>query len=99
MKKGTNMMMITFSEGDEPEINDTWILLDIQSTVDMFSNHHLLQDIIWVRKQIQICYNSRIRATKFVGTIPGYGEIWYDQHGIGNILSFEEHQKRIPYII
>jgi hypothetical protein len=69
---------------------DKWLLLDSCSTIDIVSNDNLLHDIhptdnpIWVR-----CNAGRIQLTHqgFLGDYPYL--VWYNPHGVANILSLE----------
>ena len=69
-------------------IPDTWVLLDNQSTIDVFSNPSLLMNIKSVNRSMSIYCNAGVTKTTQVGTLPGYGEVWYHPTGIANILSF-----------
>ena len=69
-------------------IPNTWVLLDNQSTIDVFSNPSLLVDIHSVNRSMSIYCNAGVTTTCKVGTLPGYGEVWYHATGIANILSF-----------
>jgi hypothetical protein len=64
-----------------------WILLDSQSTVDVFYNKTLLQNIRKASKQMGIHCNAGVTSTELIGDLPGYGPVWYHPHGIANILS------------
>ena len=58
-----------------------YILLNNQSTVDVFCNRHLLKDI-------RQCNTTRdVICTNLIRTIPGYCMVWYPPHGIANMLS------------
>lgn len=71
----------------------TWILLDNQSTVDVFYNAELLQNIRQVGSSIQIHCNAGITTTNLKGDLPGYGTVWYHPKGIANILSLSRVTK------
>jgi hypothetical protein len=81
------------------EVSKTWILLDNQSTVDVFCNSDLLKNVCKVNKIINIKCNAGVTRTDMVGDLPGYGEVWYNQNGIANILSLSrvESKYRITY--
>ena len=64
-----------------------WILLDNQSTVDVFYNKNLLRNIRKAKKPMEIHCNAGVTSTDLIGDLPGYGEVWYDPNGIANILS------------
>ena len=68
-------------------INVNWILLDSQSTIDMFYNRKLLKNIRKSEETIDIHCNAGVTTTNMVGDLDGYGTVWYDPHGIANILS------------
>ena len=65
----------------------TWILLDNQSTVDVFNNASVLKNIPKSTTIMNIHCNARIASTSMVGDLPGYGTVWCHPEGITNILS------------
>jgi hypothetical protein len=85
-------------QGGTP-ISRNWILLDNQSTVDVFCNEGLLQNIRKVNKTMNIKCNAGVTRTSWVGDLPGYGQVWYSKAGIANILSLSkvEDKYRITY--
>jgi hypothetical protein len=64
-----------------------WILLDNQSTVDVFYNDKLLRNIRKSDTSMDIHCNAGVTSTDMVGDLPGYDEVWYHPNGIANILS------------
>ena len=78
----------------------SWILLDNQSTVDVFYNANLLRNIRKGEKHMDIHCNAGVTSTNLVGDLPGYGTVWYHPNGIANILSLakmQEHGYHIKY--
>jgi hypothetical protein len=69
------------------KIKQSWILVDNQSTVDVFANASLLNNIRQANSTMQIFYNAGVATTKLIGDLPGYGPVWYHKDGIANILS------------
>ena len=69
------------------KVNKWWILLDSQSTVDLFSNPRLLTNIRSIDKELKVRCNAGIATTNLIGDLPGYGTVWYLKDGIANILS------------
>ena len=68
-------------------ISKHWILLDSQSTIDLFCNPDLLNNIREVSQSISVCCNAGTITTNTVGDLDGYGTVWYHEQGIANILS------------
>jgi hypothetical protein len=76
----------SFNGGGGP-IPSTWVLLDNQSTLDVFSNPSLLENIRSELGSMTIHCNAGTTKTNLVGDLPGYGQVWYNPNGISNILS------------
>ena len=86
--------------GHDGKLPRNWILLDNQSTVDVFCNGDLLTDIREDAESMEIHCNAGIASTNLVGDLAGYGTVWYHPNGIANILSLsrvKEHGYRVTY--
>ena len=78
----------------------SWILLDNCSTVDVFHNGELLENIRSGMSYMDIHCNAGMTSTNLVGDLPGYGEVWYHPNGIANILSLarvKDHGYHVTY--
>ena len=69
------------------QIPNTWILLDNQSTVDVFHSEKLLTNIRVAPGYMDIHCNAGVTSTNLIGDLDGYGTVWYQPKGIANILS------------
>ena len=90
---GMSTLMFSFYQTNG-EIPKTWVLLDSQSTVDIFCNPDLLQNIRRTSEGMRIHCNAGSRLTNLIGDLPGYGTVWYDPKAIANILSLRQVQDR-----
>ena len=86
--------------GNNGKLPINWILLDNQSTVDVFCNGDLLTNIREDSKSMDIHCNAGVVSTNLIGDLAGYGTVWYHPTGIANILSLsrvKEHGYRVTY--
>ena len=72
----------------------TSVLLDNQSTVDVFCNSELLINKRKAATSLDIHSNSGSTTTDMEGDLPGSGMVWYHPNGIVNILSLGKVWKR-----
>ena len=95
---GVNALMFSFYQANGT-IPKTWVLLDSQSTVDVFCNPQLLTNIRRNTERMRIHCNAGSRLTHLIGDLPGYGTVWYDPKAIANILSLRRvrDKYRITY--
>jgi hypothetical protein len=80
--------------GRDGVIPKTWILLDNQSTVNVFCNAELLSDIREVDITLTIYSNAGSSDTRWMGTLRGFGDVWFDPNGIANIVNFGDAEDR-----
>ena len=64
-----------------------WVLLDNQSTIDVFVNHRLVKNIRRIDQYMYIHCTAGVTRTNLVSELPGYGTVWFHPDGIANILS------------
>jgi len=65
----------------------SWMLLDSQSTVEVFSNAKMLSNIHDIKIQLILHCNVSTASVTKKGDTNQYGTMWYHQGGIANILS------------
>lgn len=92
---GSNRATGLTLQGSAGHVPESWILLDNQSTVDVFANGNLLKNIRTVPAgYMDIHCNAGVSSTNLMGDLPGYGPVWYNPKGIANILSLSRVQDR-----
>ena len=77
-------------------LNPAWVLLDTQSSCDIFNNSELLVDIKVEKGQgLQLHSNGTgLIETNQQGTVQGYGKVWYLPKSLANIMSFTNVRKK-----
>jgi hypothetical protein len=71
-----------------------WILLDSQSTVDVFCNGKMLTNIHDMKQDLTLHCNTGTMYISKKGDLKSYGTIWYHLDGIANILSLNNIKKK-----
>ena len=77
-------------------INPNWILIDTGSSINVFSNPRLLTNIHKLDQIMKINCNVGVVNVTDMGTLPGYGLVWFNGEGIANILSMANVTKTFP---
>ena len=77
---------------------DTWLLLDNQSTVNIFWTTMFLVNVRTTTKKLNLQTNAGAAIINEIGELPGFGTVWVHHKGIANILSLDCHRHtRFPY--
>ena len=96
-KQGFSFMQCSFNMiRAKHQLNASWVLLDTQSSCDIFNNERLLEDIQEKKGKGLTLYSNgdgTIR-TNMVGTVVGYGEVWYHPQSLANIMSFANVRRK-----
>ena len=65
------------------------ILLDNQSTVDLFCNKHLVSHTWDVNNTMTVKGNGGLLTTNTKANLCNYGEVWFNPKAITNIFSLK----------
>ena len=74
------------------KVNQMWVLLDSQSTIDVFVNADLLKNIKRSDKSIRIHSKAGMSVVNEIGDVGPIKNVWLDRNGIANILSLRQWQ-------
>ena len=78
----------------EQDISKSWILLDSQSTVSVFNNGAMLENIKEVQQKLNLLTNGGYHLTNMKGELKNYGTVWYSPKSLANTLSLAEVRKK-----
>jgi hypothetical protein len=75
------------------------ITLDNGSTLSLFSNPDLVQDIQTTRTTLALATNDGVKKSNQEAIIPGFGKVYFDKDAIANIFGFSDlkTEHRITY--
>ena len=73
---------------------DRSIILDSGSSISIFSNGSMLEDIHTVKKGIIMATNAGDMVVDKQGILPGFGPVWYEPRGIANIFGLKDLAKK-----
>ena len=89
----TNTQQIILSQKSHgKKINPNWILLDSQSTINIFNNKNFFKYIRRCKPHENVrCYcNGGYQDTNYIGEVPGIGMVYYKSRSLSNILSLSQ---------
>ena len=76
-------------------ISDSWILLDSQSTANVFRNKQFLTNIrTATKKPLTLASDGGLSLTTLEGDLTNFGPVWYNPNALANILSLASVQKK-----
>jgi hypothetical protein len=70
------------------------ITLDNGSTLSLFSNPDLVQDIQTSSKTLLLAINAGVKESNRKANVPGFGKVYYDEDAIANIFGFSDLKKK-----
>ena len=82
----SNAMEFAFRSGLSKDMR-LWLLLDSESTADIFCNKALLSNVREVDDQLDLHTNGGVLITKEKGYLKNYGDVWVNEKAMTNILA------------
>ena len=75
------------------------ILLDSGSTLSLFSNPELVENIRTTGRTLALATNAGVKHSNKEATVPGFGTVYYDEDAIANIFGLSDLKKnhRVTY--
>jgi len=79
-------------------MNDV-ITLDNGSTLSLFCNPDMVEDIMKTTKDIELHTNDVKARCNKKAFVPEFGEVWFGQNAIDNIFGFADLVKKTLYYL
>jgi hypothetical protein len=79
-----------FAQAPHNMIPHTWILLESQWTVSVFKNRNFLTNIRPSVRTLRVHTNGGTQTSNQIGSVPNFGNVWYNTTSLENILSMAE---------
>ena len=92
-RQENNNTSMSFSQTTQEGLPESWVLLNNQSTCDIFANEKLLTNILNADGYMELATQAGSITTNMVGDLPGYGTVWFHPNGIANILALVNVKK------
>jgi F0F1-type ATP synthase alpha subunit len=70
------------------------ITLDNGSTLSLFSNPELVQDIQTSSKTVSLATNAGVKQSNRKANVPGFGKVYYYEDAIANIFGFSNLKEK-----
>ena len=70
------------------------ITLNNGSTLSLFSNPALVQDIQTSSKTLSLAMNAGVKQSNCKANVPGFGKVFYNEDAIANIFGFLDVKKK-----
>jgi len=82
--------------GDDGKAHDEWLVGNSGAGCSVIANAALLTDIRKApnNRYMTIHCNSGVTTVNQMGTLKGFGRVWYNPNGIANIVSLSEVAKK-----
>ena len=71
-----------------------WILLDSESSVDLFCNSRYVKNIRKAHTVLHLNTNAGSMAVNQMATLDGYGDVWFHPRAITNVLSLANVRRK-----
>ena len=71
-----------------------WITLDNGSTLSLFSNPELVEDIRKSDKTLVLATNAGVTTSNQEATVPGFGKVYFNEDAIANIFGLSDLKKK-----
>ena len=90
---GIQISLFNEDGGVAQRMKDT-IILDNGSTLSIFANSELVENIRSSKTTLELATNAGIQESNQVADVPGFGTVWYDDKAIANIFGLSDLKRR-----